>query len=148
MVKIRMMKSLILVMLLLGISGHAQKDEVQRTIQTFFEGFHAKDTLKMKSTCSEKLVLQSISESAKGNQFSTETPKEFYVAMATIPTEMQFEERILSYNIQIDGTMAHAWTPYEFYINGKLSHKGVNAFTLFKEAESWKIVHLIDTRRK
>ncbi len=148
MVKIRMMRSLILVLLLFGISGQAQKAEVQQTIQTFFEGFHARDTLKIKSTCSDKLVLQSISESAKGNKFSEESPKEFYVSMATIPAEMQFEERILDYNIQIDGTMAHAWTPYEFYINGKFSHKGVNAFTLFKTAEGWKIVHLIDTRRK
>ncbi|WP_395632688.1 nuclear transport factor 2 family protein [Flavobacterium sp.] len=143
-----MMRSLILVLLLFGISGQAQKAEVQQTIQTFFEGFHARDTLKIKSTCSDKLVLQSISESAKGNKFSEESPKEFYVSMATIPAEMQFEERILDYNIQIDGTMAHAWTPYEFYINGKFSHKGVNAFTLFKTAEGWKIVHLIDTRRK
>ncbi|MEY2630160.1 MAG: hypothetical protein RLZZ469_1057 [Bacteroidota bacterium] len=143
-----MMRSLILVLLLFGISGQAQKAEVQQTIQTFFEGFHARDTLKIKSTCSDKLILQSISESAKGNKFSEESPKEFYVSMATIPAEMQFEERILDYNIQIDGTMAHAWTPYEFYINGKLSHKGVNAFTLFKTAEGWKIVHLIDTRRK
>ena len=148
MVKIRMMRSLILVLLLFGISGQAQKAEVQQTIQTFFEGFHARDTLKIKSTCSDKLILQSISESAKGNKFSEESPKEFYVSMATIPAEMQFEERILDYNIQIDGTMAHAWTPYEFYINGKFSHKGVNAFTLFKTAEGWKIVHLIDTRRK
>jgi hypothetical protein len=143
-----MMRSLILVLLLFGISGQAQKAEVQQTIQTFFEGFHARDTLKIKSTCSDKLVLQSISESAKGNKFSEESPKEFYVSMATIPAEIQFEERILDYNIQIDGTMAHAWTPYEFYINGKFSHKGVNAFTLFKTAEGWKIVHLIDTRRK
>jgi hypothetical protein len=143
-----MMRSLILVLLLFGISGQAQKAEVQQTIQTFFEGFHARDTLKIKSTCSDKLVLQSISESAKGNKFSEESPKEFYVSMATIPAQMQFEERILDYNIQIDGTMAHAWTPYEFYINGKFSHKGVNAFTLFKTAEGWKIVHLIDTRRK
>ena len=148
MVKIRMMRSLILVLLLFGISGQAQKAEVQQTIQTFFEGFHARDTLKIKSTCSDKLVLQSISESAKGNKFSEESPKEFYVSMATIPAQMQFEERILDYNIQIDGTMAHAWTPYEFYINGKFSHKGVNAFTLFKTAEGWRIVHLIDTRRK
>jgi hypothetical protein len=143
-----MMRSLILVLLLFGISGQAQKAEVQQTIQTFFEGFHARDTLKIKSTCSDKLVLQSISESAKGNKFSEESPKEFYVSMATIPAQMQFEERILDYNIQIDGTMAHAWTPYEFYINGKFSHKGVNAFTLFKTAEGWRIVHLIDTRRK
>ncbi len=149
MVKIlKMRQALLILFLLFGFSGHAQKAEVEQTIQTFFEGFHAKDTLKIKSTCSDKLVLQSISETAKGNKFSTETPKDFLISMATIPADMQFEERILSYNIQVDGTMAHAWTPYEFYINGKFSHKGVNAFTLFKTAEGWKIVHLIDTRRK
>nr|WP_294775165.1 nuclear transport factor 2 family protein [uncultured Flavobacterium sp.] len=143
-----MKKGILLGLLLFCFSGQAQKAEVQQTIERFFEGFHAKDTVKIKSTCSEKLILQSISESSKGNRFSEEPPKEFYVSMATIPAEMKFEERILSYNIQVDGTMAHVWTPYEFYINGKLSHKGVNAFTLFKEADGWKIVHLIDTRRK
>ncbi|NNT72279.1 nuclear transport factor 2 family protein [Flavobacterium sp. IMCC34852] len=143
-----MRNTLFSLLMLFGFSGQAQNIEVQKTIETFFEGFHAKDTVKIKSICSEKLILQSISESPKGNKFSEESPKEFYVSMATIPAEVKFEEKILSYNIQVDGTMAHAWTPYEFYINGKLSHKGVNAFTLFKEANGWKIVHLIDTRRK
>jgi hypothetical protein len=143
------MKNIVLILfLLLGFSGKAQKEDVQKTIETFFEGFHAKDTVKIKSTCSEKLIVQSISESPKGNKFSEESPKEFYVSMATIPADVKFEERILSYHIQVDGTMANVWTPYEFYINGKFSHKGVNAFTLFKDATGWKIVHLIDTRRK
>ncbi|MDI9257161.1 nuclear transport factor 2 family protein [Flavobacterium sedimenticola] len=142
-----MKKLFLLLALSVPFWGQAQKEAVQQTIETFFEGFHAKDTLKIKSTCSEALVLQSISESSKGTRFSTESPKEFYISIATIPENLKFEERILSYTIQIDGTMAHAWTPYEFYINGKLSHKGVNAFTLFLDGTSWKIVHLIDTRR-
>ncbi|HQW69432.1 MAG TPA: nuclear transport factor 2 family protein [Flavobacterium sp.] len=128
--------------------ANAQKEEVQKTIETFFKGFHAKDTLKMKSVCSEKLILQSISESLKGNKLSQETAQKFYTSIATIPSDIKFEERILNYNIQVDGTMAHVWTPYEFYVNEKLSHSGVNAFTLFKENEKWKIIHLIDTRRK
>lgn len=149
MVKILKMKNaLLLLLLLFSFSGQAQKEEVQKTIETFFEGFHTKDSVKIKSTCSEKLVLQSISESQKGNKFIEESPKDFYKSIATIPAEIKFEERILSYSIQVDGTMAHAWTPYEFYINGKLSHKGVNAFTLFLDGSIWKIVHLIDTRRK
>ena len=102
----------------------------------------------MKSVCSEKLILQSISESLKGTKLSQETAQKFYISIATIPSDIKFEERILSYTIQVDGTMAHVWTPYEFYVNEKLSHSGVNAFTLFKENDSWKIIHLIDTRRK
>jgi hypothetical protein len=61
---------------------------------------------------------------------------------------MKFQEKILSYNIQIDGAMAQVWAPYEFYLNEKFSHSGVNAFTLFKEKDEWKIIYLIDTRRR
>ncbi len=143
-----MKKLSLIVALLFVVVANAQKQEVQKTIETFFEGFHAKDTIKIKSTCSDKLILQSIKESPKGNKLTDDSPKEFYKSIATIPAEMKFEERLLSYNIQVDGTMANAWTPYEFYINGKLSHKGVNAFTLYKDNGQWKIIHLIDTRRK
>lgn len=143
-----MKNAFLFLFVLFSFSGQAQKEAVQKTIETFFEGFHAKDTVKIKSTCSEKLMLQSIKENAKGNKLTDEKVNEFYKSIATIPAEIKFEERILSYSIQVDGTIAHAWTPYEFYINGKLSHQGVNAFTLFLDGAIWKIVHLIDTRRK
>jgi hypothetical protein len=133
----------------LGFHSNAQKQEVQKCIETFFEGFHQKDSIKMKLVCSDKIILQSISENPlKGNKLSDETAKEFYKSIASIPASMKFQEKILSYNIQIDGSMAHVWAPYEFYLNDKLSHTGVNTFTLFKEKDSWKIIYLIDTRRK
>jgi hypothetical protein len=135
--------------LFLGLSSYAQKQEVQKTIEYFFEGFHQKDTIKIKSVCADNMILQSISESvSKGNKLSDETAKEFYKSIASIPSSMKFQEKILSYTIQIDGTMAHVWAPYEFYLNDKLSHSGVNTFTLFKEKDKWKIIYLIDTRRK
>lgn len=135
--------------LLLGLSSNAQKQEIQKCIESFFEGFHLRDSTKIKLVCSDKMILQSISESTvKGNKLSDESAKEFYKSIESIPSNMKFQEKILSYNIQIDGTMAHVWTPYEFYLNDKLSHSGVNAFTLFKEKDSWKIIYLIDTRRK
>ena len=135
--------------LFVGLVSNAQKQEVQKCIDVFFEGFHQKDTLKLKSVCGDKIILQSISESkSKGNKLSNESAEEFYKSIASIPKTTKFQEKILSYNIQIDGTMAHVWAPYEFYLNDKLSHSGVNTFTLFKEKENWKIVYLIDTRRK
>jgi len=143
------MKKILLIVSLLFVGiVHAQKEQVQKTIETFFEGFHAKDTIKIKSTCSVNMILQSISENTKGNKLLDETTKSFYKSIAAIPADAIFEERILSYNIQVDGSMAHAWTPYEFYVNGKLSHKGVNSFTLYLDKTTWKIIHIIDTRRK
>ncbi|TDX10192.1 nuclear transport factor 2 family protein [Flavobacterium sp. S87F.05.LMB.W.Kidney.N] len=139
----------ILFFLFLCIYSNAQKQEVQKSIDVFFEGFHQRDSMKIKSVCADKMILQSISESSsKGNKLSDESTKEFYKSIASIPLNMKFQEKILNYNIQIDGTMAHVWAPYEFYINDKLSHRGVNTFTLFKEKDIWKIIYLIDTRRK
>ncbi|MCZ8090882.1 nuclear transport factor 2 family protein [Flavobacterium sp.] len=143
-----MKKYLFIILLFISFISNAQKKEVQKTIETFFEGFHKKDSLFMKKVCVNNLILQTINEGEKGNELINETPNEFFISIATIPSDMKIEERILSYNIQVDGAMAHAWTPYEFYVNGKLSHKGVNAFTLFLDGKSWKIIHLIDTRRK
>lgn len=127
---------------------NAQNNEVQQTIETFFEAFHQRDSIKLQSVCTENLVLHSISESGNGTKFSIEKASNFYKSIATIPLTMKFEEKILSYNIQIDGAMAHVWTPYEFYVNDKLSHSGVNSFQLFQENGVWKVVYILDTRRK
>lgn len=143
------MKKLILfIVLFFTFTIHGQKNEIEHTIKLFFEGFHQRDTIKLKSVCSENLVLHSISESERGNKFSVEKAADFYKSIASIPTTMKFEEKILDYKIQIDGTMAHVWTPYEFYVNDKLSHSGVNSFQLYKENEVWKVVYILDTRRK
>lgn len=143
------MRFYIFAFLFLGFSVNAQKQEVQKTIELFFEGFHQKDSIIIKSVCSDRIILQSISESStKGNKLTDEKASVFYKSIASISSSMKFQEKILSYSIQIDGIMAHVWTPYEFYLDDKLSHTGVNTFTLFKEKDSWKIIYLIDTRRK
>lgn len=139
----------VLFFICLALNSNAQKQEVQMSIEVFFEGFHDKDSVKIKTVCSDKIILQSISENNfKGNKLSNESAKEFYKSIMSIPSNMKFQEKILSYNVQIDGALAHVWAPYEFYINDKMSHSGVNTFTLFKEKDSWKIIYLIDTRRK
>lgn len=144
-----MKKIVLFTLLLLGVVGNAQKKEVQEVIDNFFVAFHQRDTIKLKLVCSDQLILQSISESAtKGNKLSDESVKEFYKSIAAISSNAKFKEKILSSVIQIDGSMAHVWAPYEFYFNDKLSHSGVNTFTLFKQKDNWKIIYLIDTRRK
>ena len=143
-----MKKILLLFTLVLTQSLIAQEADVKKSIATFFEGMHTSDTLKIKSVCSDSMILQSVSEGKTGIKLSTEKASEFYKSITEIPKSAQIEERLLEYKIQIDGAMAHAWTPYEFYVNGKLSHKGVNSFQLFKDNGVWKIIYIVDTRRR
>lgn len=127
----------------------SEKEAVHSTIETFFEGFHQQDSTTIKQTVSEDIVLQTIAKNKEGHAFvKTENFSGFLKSIVGIPATTKFQEKIKSYSIQVDGRMANAWTPYEFWVNDTFSHCGVNSFQLFKDGENWKIIYLIDTRRK
>lgn len=148
------MKKAILISTLLICSlsfaqNHIEK-EVEGVIRTFFEGFHKADTLLMKQTMADELILQTASKNQEGKDIlKTDDVKGFIKAIGSgRPVTDKWEERISSYTVKIDGNMANAWTEYEFWLDGKFSHCGVNSFQLFHDNDTWKIIYLIDTRRK
>jgi len=115
----------------------------------FFLAFHQQDSVALRESVSKDIVLQTIGKNAEGTEVvKTENFDHFLKSIVSIPSTTKFEERILTYNIQIDGPMANAWTNYEFWVNDSFSHCGVNSFQLFNDQGSWKIIYLIDTRRK
>ncbi len=126
-----------------------QEKELKKVISTFFEGLLSGDTLKLKSTLATNMVLQTTYVNNEGHSIlRTDDLKEVLNKIASKKPEDIWEENLLSYNIQIDGNMANVWTPYEFYFNKNFSHCGVNSFQLFYNGTEWKIIYLIDTRRR
>lgn len=125
------------------------ENDAKQLIDTFFEGFHKGDTLIMKSVMVENLPNQTVFTNKEGKANVIDgNISEFLKAIANRPADQVWEEKLLDYKVQIDGNLAHVWTPYEFWFNGNFSHCGANAFTLAKTEDGWKIVHLIDSRRK
>jgi hypothetical protein len=41
--------------------------------------------------------------------------------------------------VHVRGNLAMVWTPYEFWVKGKTSHCGIDAFELVKEQGTWRI---------
>ncbi|NNK39523.1 MAG: nuclear transport factor 2 family protein [Winogradskyella sp.] len=147
------MKNLIIAIAFLSvvqINAQSKDSEVVKsTIIQFFEAFHAQDSSALRALASDKIVLQSISTNKEGKtQLNQSEYSDFLKSIASIPSTSTFEEKLLSFNIQVDGNMANAWTPYEFWFNGNFSHCGVNSFQLIKEEGTWKILYLVDTRRR
>lgn len=144
--------SFILIALLttsLVFSQSSETDKVKATIDRFFEGFHKQDSTMILETVGKDIKMQSIGQNREGNfVLNTSEFKTFLNSIVSIPKEKTFKEELLGYNIQIDGNMAHAWTPYNFWFDKNFSHCGVNSFQLFKDNGHWKIIYLIDTRRK
>ena len=62
------------------------------------------------------------------------------------PGPERFEERMHDVEIQIDGTVADVWAPYNFFLDGKLEHCGINHFQLVFEG-GWKIQNVTWTQR-
>ena len=123
--------------------------KAKQIIDIFFEGFHEADTLKMQSVIADHVTMQSVFTSEnEGHIVRTDDMNNFIKSVAMRPDTQKWEERLLNYSIQIDGNLAHVWTPYEFWFNDSFSHCGANAFTLVKTNEGWKIIHVIDSRRK
>lgn len=139
-------------MLFLAFGIEAQnggEEMVKNTIDSFFKAFHQQDSTAIKKLVSEDIVLQTIVGNTKGSaQVKIEKFDQFLKSIVSIPSTIKFEERIRTYNIQIDGPMANVWTKYEFWVNDNFSHCGVNSFQLFNDQGLWKIIYLIDTRRK
>ena len=125
------------------------EQEVKQTIETFFEAFHKGDTTLLKSVLGDKVVLQTTFTNKEGkSQLVEDEVSKLITTIGTRPADQKWEEKLLDYQIKVDGIMANAWTPYEFWFNGQFSHCGVNSFQLFNDNGTWKIIYLIDTRRR
>lgn len=142
----------LLLTLLISSSSFAQdsdEKDVKKTVIKFFDAFHKQDSIAIKELVSKDLKLQSIRKSKEGfTQLRNEEFSAFLKSIVSIPKDQKFEEKLLDFKIRVDGDMANAWTPYEFWFNGKFSHCGVNSFQLVKLEGVWKIIYLIDTRRR
>jgi len=147
-----MTKAVIIIFMFCSLKTLAQNNEqenVRTTIETFFEGFHKQDSTVIKQVVVDNIILQSIGSDKNGNTIiKSDEFSQFLKSIVSIPSTVTFEEKLLGYNIQIDGNMANVWTPYEFWLNDQFSHCGVNSFQLVKMNDVWKIIYLIDTRRK
>ena len=148
------MKRLITIFCILFTIGlFAQEDQkklVKQTIETFFDGFHKGDTTVMKSVMMDKMVLQTAFVNRDGKDILRNDggPEKLLDAIVNRPDDQKWDERLTAFSIQVDGNMANAWVDYEFWLNDNFSHCGVNSFQLFRENGQWKIIYLIDTRRR
>ena len=71
-----------------------------------------------------------------------------FIAAIGSEREEVWDEQIWDWDVKVDGNLASVWVPYAFYRGEQLSHCGIDAFQLVRLGEAWKILHVIDTRRR
>lgn len=140
--------------LIAGMNVKAQSQpiadqEALKAVEVFFEGFHAGDTLMMRSVLAENAVLKSVSARSDGAALLSETSlSSLLKAIAERPESDIWEEVLTDTVVYADGPLAMVWAPYTFRRNGQNSHCGANLFTLARTEGNWKILSITDSRRR
>ena len=111
---------------------------VVKVVQQFFDALRDKDGAALTATCTA------------GAQFTSGRPATDGYAVKSRPVEADaariaaskdaWLERMWSPTVHLDGRIAVVWTRYDFHLNGKMSHNGLDCFTLIKTDQGWKIV--------
>ncbi|MFN3852329.1 MAG: hypothetical protein ACK4NY_23030 [Spirosomataceae bacterium] len=150
------MKRYFIVVLLLAVfasnKSFAQTDEpaaIKATINLLFEGMRKNDSTIARKAIHPTCFLKSVGKTKEGIVKLQNDGVDAWLKSIATPRGVMLDERLLSYDIKIDGDMAIAWTPYKFYLGEKFNHCGVNVFTLMKTSDKgWQIIGIVDTRRK
>lgn len=132
-------------LVLISISCLGQQNtDIEKPIRNLFLGMKNADPELVKSAFAESAVLQTIT---KEGTVKSDSISDFIASVSKF-TKGDLDERIIVEAIHTDGNLATVFTPYSFYLKGKLSHCGANSFQLVKQNSEWKIQYIIDTRRK
>lgn len=136
-----MKKITILLMLSLLSSATVANEDLSiiTPIDNMFDAMREHDGEKLLAQFVEGAILD---RATKENTIKTSDLAKF--AEFISKTSKHLDEQLFNIRVHQSGNLASAWTPFAFYLDGKLSHCGVNSFQLIKQQEQWKIRYLID----
>ena len=141
---------IVLTIMMCGVTakGQTAEDSVKSVINNMFTGMKTADMELLKSCFADSMVLQTITRTKEGKLVVKNEAPSGFIDFISKESPGNADERITFDVVKVDGSLAIAWTPYNFYYKGQFSHCGVNSFQLVRFSDGWKIQYIIDTRRK
>jgi hypothetical protein len=125
---------------LCAADSSAEKDVIAAA-QKLFDAMSAHDSAAARASMLPNVQFTSVGQDGK---ISNTTGEQFATRIGQITKPML--ERIWEPKVLIRGPLAQLWAEYDFHLDGKFSHCGVDAFTLAKTPDGWKIASVADTR--
>lgn len=115
----------------------AVRDSVVGVVERFFTAMTERDTAAMSAVFlpdAGSAIVQHMGDSsavasAPISAFQAQLPQ-----MTRTLLERMWDAQVLEHH-----GVAVLWTPYDFHVDGKFSHCGVDAFTLVRTRNGWKI---------
>ncbi len=113
------------------------KDAVLKAVQVFFDTMNTRDVEGARNILQPQGRFHAMRMRDGKPDVRAFSNEEYFADLQSSKQTMR--ERIWNPEVRIDGPIATMWAPYDFWIEGKFSHCGIDAFDLIKTEEGWKI---------
>lgn len=136
-------------LLIIPVPGLAQsgseKKEVLQVVQQLFNAMAAQDTVAATNTLIPNGQFFAVQHKNDSVRVARRSHEQFVGSL--VNKERRIEERMRGkeVQVQIHQQIAMVWAPYDFFVDKKFSHCGVDIFTLIKTNAGWKIASLVYT---
>lgn len=114
-----------------------ERQAVLTVVQEFFDTMASKDVEGARRILIPEGRFHSVRDLKSGKVTQTFTNQQYLQELAK--GKERYRERMWNPEVRIHGFIATVWTPYDFWVDDKLSHCGVDSFNLIKADGEWKI---------
>lgn len=128
-------------------AAQSDRDAVVTVVKRLFDGMRTRDTALMRAQFAPGARMVAVSARDGTPKVDTIDPSN-WIGSVGKGTGPAWDEKIFDPEVQLDGSIAHVWTYYEFWLGPKLSHCGYDSFFMVKLADGWKVAQVADTRRQ
>lgn len=135
------MRKLAVLVVLCGAIRAADDAGPMAVVQKLFAAMAAHDAAGAKALFVPEAVLFSVLADGTAGAVPHDRWVERMGASKDAWLERVWEPKVLEHQ-----SIAVVWAEYDFHMNGKFTHCGIDSFSLLKTAAGWKIAAISDTR--
>jgi hypothetical protein len=118
-------------------SSTTEADTVLKTVQMFFDTMAAKDVEGARQILQPQGRFHAMRVRDGKPEVRAFSNEEYFADLQASKQKMR--ERIWNPEVRVSGLIASVRAPYDFWLDGKLSHCGIDQFDLIKTEDGWKI---------
>ena len=139
--KIRLLYFISFLLLPNLILSQSEEKTIIETVQQFFNALESRDTTLARNVLLYDGQFFSVRESNSNINIKKTTHSNFIKKLNS--SNEPIRETMHDPVVLIHKQVAIVWTKYEFYKNEEFSHTGVDAFSLLKTSDGWRIAGII-----
>ena len=110
------------------------------TVQKFFDSMAAHDP-----EAARAVIVPEGRVIGVGENRTTNISQEDFAARLGTTRKSAYLERMWNPKVLIRGSIANLWAEYDFHLDGKFTHCGIDSFSLVKSDGTWKVAGIVYT---